>query len=347
MKNLYKKTFRVSSFKNLIISIFVIGYRNIGESIVVLFRDIYDDTEKIVMSMVIDSYEKDDFNIIRKVLSKHQVNKLDFVCWTHPHCDHSPGIDSLIKDMFHENMVIFSPKFYYGNLTPDLLKSESSKTPEIFENIWNQVKDHPNLSEIWRTISANGDATHPYQLQLLAEDGVARKDVCFYFLTPIGSRTDIFATKGKQFGKPNELSVSFILSIDGYDFFFGGDTENEHAAGINKEIVRGMRWIKIPHHCSLGAKIIAERIGPQLDFAASTVYKASDLPKKDVQNIYAKAGSLYMTQLEENDEYKLLYEYGIIQFDYHFSDAETVVDISTYGNAGQYFDNTHKCPEFE
>ena len=47
-----------------------------------------------------------------------------------------------------------------------------------------------------------------------------------------------------------------------------------------------------------------------------------------------------MTQLEENDEYKLLYEYGIIQFDYHFSDAETVVDISTYGNAGQYFDNT-------
>ena len=71
-----------------------------------------------------------------------------------------------------------------------------------------------------------------------------------------------------------------------HKFAFGGDTENEHAAGINKEIVRGMRWIKIPHHCSLGAKIIAERIGPQLDFAASTVYKASDLPQKDVQNIY-------------------------------------------------------------
>ena len=220
----------------------------------------------------------------------------------------------------------------------DLLKSESLKTPEIFDNIWNQVKDHPNFSEIWRTISANGDATHPYQLQLITKDGSSHKDVCFFFLTPIGSRTDVFATKGKQFGKPNELSVSFILSVDGYDFFFGGDTENEHAAEISKEIVRGMRWIKVPHHCSLGAKIIADRVGPQFDYAASTVYKSSDLPKENVQNIYAKAGSLYMTQLEENDDYKLLYEYGVIQFDYHFSDAETIVDISTYGNAGQYFE---------
>ena len=337
MKNIFKRIYKVSSFENLIISIFVIGYKNIGESIVVLFRDVNDDTEKIVISMVIDSYEKDNLNFTRKVLSKHHVDKLDFVCWTHPHYDHSPGIDSLIKDMFHENIVIFSPKFYYGNLMPDLLNSESSRTPEIFDNIWNQVKDHPNFSEIWRTISANGDATHSYQLQLLTEDGLSHKDICFYFLTPLGSRTDVFATKGNQFGKPNELSVSFILSIDGYDFFFGGDTENEHAIGINKEIVQGLRWIKVPHHCSLGAKCIAERIGPKFDYAASTVYKSSNLPKEEVQNIYAKEGILHMTQLEENHEYKLLHEYGIIQYDYHFADDETVVNIKTYGNAGQYF----------
>lgn len=337
MKNLYKRIFKVSSFENLIVSIFVIGYKNIGESIVVLFRDICDGSEKIIMSMVIDSYEKEDFNMIRKVLSKYHVDKLDFVCWTHPHCDHSPGIDSLIRDMFNENMVIFSPKFYYGNLMPDLLKSESSKTPEIFDNIWNQVKDHPSFSEIWRTISANGDATHPYLLQLLTEDGTSYKDVCFFFLTPIGSRTDVFATKGKQFGKPNELSVSFILSVDGCDFFFGGDTENEHAAGISKEIVRGMRWIKVPHHCSLGAKCIADSIGPQFDYAASTVFKSSNLPQEEIQIIYAKKGTLHMTQLEENDEYQPLYEYGIIQYDYQFSNDETIVNINTFGNAGQYF----------
>ncbi len=318
-------------------SIFVIGYKNIGESVVVLFRDVNNGTERIIMSMVIDSYEKEGLNLIRKVLSKHHVDKLDFVCWTHPHCDHSPGIDSLINDMFHENMVIFSPKFYYGNLMPNLLKSESSKTPQIFNNIWNLVKNHPNKQEIWRTISANGDITNPYPLQLLTEDGVSYKDVCLYFLTPIGARTDEFATKGKQFGKPNELSVSFIMSVDGYDFFFGGDTENEHAAGINKEIVQGMRWIKVPHHCSFGAKCIADCIGPQFDYAASTVFKSSNLPKEEVQNMYAEKGSLHMTQLEENENYHLSHEYGIIQYDYHFSNDETIVSITTYGNAGQYF----------
>ena len=44
-----------------------------------------------------------------------------------------------------------------------------------------------------------------------------------------------------------------------------------------------------------------------------------------------------MTQLEENDNYKLQHEYGIIQYDYHFSTIETKVDITTYGNAGQYY----------
>lgn len=238
MRNLYKKTLNVSSIENLIVSIFVIGYKNIGESIVVLFRDVYDGNDIVIMSMVIDSYEKEGLNLIRKILSKYDVDKLDLVCWTHPHYDHSPGIDTLIRDMFHDDIVIFSPKFYYGNLMPDMLKSECAKTPDIFNNIWNLIEKHPNFSQIWRTISANGDATHQYPMQLLTKDGTCQKDVTLYFLTPLGSKTDIYATKGKEFSKPNELSVSFILSIDGYDFFFGGDTENDHAKGIDYKIIQ-------------------------------------------------------------------------------------------------------------
>ena len=53
--------------------------------------------------------------------------------------------------------------------------------------------------------------------------------------------------------------------------------------------------------------------------------------------MYAKNGVLNMTQLEENDKYQLQHEYGVIQYDYHFADDETMVDIKTFGNAGQYF----------
>ncbi len=342
MKNLYKKVFGVSSFENLVVSIFVIGYKNLGESIVVLFRDICNGNNKTIMSLVIDSYEKGELNLIRKILEKYNVDKLDFVCWTHPHSDHSLGIDSLITDMFNDNIVIFSPKFYYGNLMSDLLKSESAQTTEIFKNIWNKVKSNPNYSEIWRTISANGDTTHSYPLKLISEDGVSEKTINFYFLTPLGSRTDKFSLKGNEFGKPNELSVSFILSIDGYDFFFGGDTENEHASGICNNIIQEMRWIKVPHHCSLGAKSIAEHIGPKFDYAAATVYKPSALPKEEVQDLYSKAGVLHMTQLDENENYKLQHEYGIIQYNYQFENNETKVDIITYGNAGRYYSHTSK-----
>ncbi len=336
--NCFKKEFYVSSFDDLTISLFVIGYKNIGESIIVLFRDSANDEEKIIMSMVIDCYETVNLNLVRKLLKKYNVQELDFVCWTHPHYDHSLGIDSLIKDFFHDNLIVFLPKFYYPNLTEDLLKGESKKAVEIYNNIWTLVEKHPNIKEIWRSISANGDySTSIYPMRIVSEDNAEYKELYFRFLTPLGYRTDCYVTAGKQFNKPNELSISFLMSLDGYDFYFGGDTENEHANGIESEIIKNMRWIKVPHHCSKGAINIANNLGPRFDFAASTVFKANGLPVKDVQNIYAKAGALHMTQLEEMEDYQLNSDYGVIQYDYHFKKNEAFVDIITYGNAGQYF----------
>ena len=339
MRNLYKKIFHVSSFDNLIVSLFVVGYKNIGESIIVLFRDKNNDEEKVIMSMVIDSYETKQLKLVQTVLKKYNVQKLDFVCWTHPHCDHSPGIDELIEKMFHDDITIFSPKFYYPNLTSDLLEGESERVIDIFSNIWKLVGEHKNIKEIWWTISASGDySTNIYPICIYADDDVESKELIFRFLTPIACRTDKFAINGEQFSKPNELSVSFVMSLDDYDFYFGGDTENEHVKAIDDEVVKNMRWIKVPHHCSTGAVYIANNLGPRFDYAASTVYKSSGLPKKDVQNIYAKVGALHMTQLEEHEDYHLDYEYGIIQYDYYFKKNEAFVDIMTYGNAGQYYD---------
>lgn len=333
-----KKDFHVSSFENLVVSIYVIGYKNVGESIVVLFRDIDKSEESsVTMSMVIDCYKTQDFNLTKTILERHHVKYLDFVCWTHPHCDHSPGIDELISDCFSENIVIFTPKFHYANLSPDLLKSESEKTKNIFDNIWRLVDGHPNYKNIWRTISANGDITHSYPMKIVSDANNEEKPFVLYFLTPLGTRTDEYAVAGKVFNSPNELSVSFIMSLDGYNFYFGGDTENEHADGIESAIVKEMRWIKVPHHCSLGARSIAERLGPNFDFAASSVFTSANLPNEEIQKQYERAGTLHMTQLKESDKYSLIYEYGIIQYDYTFKDCEALVKITTYGNAGQFF----------
>lgn len=45
----YKKELRLSSFENLRLCIYVIGYKNIGESIVILFKDkIGDVAQRLV-----------------------------------------------------------------------------------------------------------------------------------------------------------------------------------------------------------------------------------------------------------------------------------------------------------
>ena len=52
-----------------------------------------------------------------------------------------------------------------------------------------------------------------------------------------------------------------------------------------------------------------------------------------------------MTQLEETDDYKLLHEYGVIQYDYHFGSETTGVKITTYGNAGLYTPMINRVPD--
>lgn len=167
-----------------------------------------------------------------------------------------------------------------------------------------------------------------------AEDGGCR-DLDFYFLTPCGSLIDKYVLKGNVITKPNDLSISFIMSVDGYDFFFGGDAEHNHANKIDKQIIKDVRWIKVPHHCSKSGRVICDNLGPRFDFAASTVYTSCGLPEEEIQNAYLeKEGRLFMTQLNNANNEQA---YGIIQFNYRFRSEDILVTIHTYGNAHEYF----------
>ena len=92
----YKKEITFTSFENLVLSIYLVGYKNIGESIVVLFHDAGKEEKEPVFSFVVDSYKKDDLFLTKKILDDNEVKGLDIVCWTHPHRDHTPGIDEIV-----------------------------------------------------------------------------------------------------------------------------------------------------------------------------------------------------------------------------------------------------------
>lgn len=328
----YKKELRLSSFENLRLCIYVIGYKNIGESIVILFKDKIGDDYQSFFSFVIDCYKNDSVFVTRKILDKNEVKGIDAICWTHPHKDHTPGIDEILKDYYKDGMWVFLPKFYFGNLQRDLLKSESQFTQETYNSINNILKEKKSGIEIRKTITANGDMTCHYPILMRCDDDSTR-DLDFYFLTPHSGLIDKYTIPGNELSRPNDLSVSFVMSVDGYDFYFGGDTECEHANAIDKSIIHDMRWIKVPHHCSNGATVICDNLGQRFDYAASTVFESSNLPIEDIQNKYAEKGRLFMTQLRNGT---LVHEYGVVEFDYTFRDDDILVDIHTYGNASEY-----------
>lgn len=328
----YKKEIRLSSFENLKLCIYVIGYKNIGESVVILFKDKNGDNYQSFFSFVIDCYKNDSGFITRRILDKNEVKGIDAICWTHPHKDHTPGIDEILRDYYKDDMWVFLPKFYFGNLQRDLLKNESQYTQETYDSINNILKEKKNEMAVRKTITANGDMTCHYPLLMRCDDGSTR-DLDFYFLTPNSGLIDKYTIPGNELNRPNDLSISFVMSVDGYDFYFGGDAECDHANTIDKEIIQDMRWIKVPHHCSNGGKVICENLGKRFDYAASTVFMSSNLPVEDIQNRYAEKRRIFMTQLKGQE---LVHEYGVVEFGYTFRRDDILVDIHTYGNASEY-----------
>lgn len=328
----YKKKIRLSSFSDLCLCIYVIGYKNIGESIVILFKDRNKEALSTIFSVVIDCYKTETLFITKKILDDNGVKSIDAVCWTHPHRDHTPGIDELVEGYYKEDMWVFLPKFYFGNIQKDLLKEESKFTEETYASLNTILNNKGNPTEVRKTIMANGDMTCHYPVLMTSDDGLSR-DLDFYFLTPHGGLADQYTIPGNELSHPNDLSISFVMSVDGYDFYFGGDAENDHVKNIEKAIIHDMRWIKVPHHCSLGGKTICDNLGNRFDCAASTVYASSDLPKEDIQNQYAEKGRLFMTQMKGEG---LLHEYGVVEFDYSFHKDNIQVDVHTYGNAREF-----------
>lgn len=316
----------VSNFENLEVHFFVIGYKNLGESCLVLYVD-KGKSDKVIFSMVIDSYVQNKKNITRKLLKKYNVENIDIVCWTHPHHDHSLGLDDLIKEFGSEKIVFIRPDFYYGNPERGLLKNECNKTIDIFSNILKTVhKD--NLIPI----KSLGGSNNTFLIDLISEDDGKMKESDLYFLTPNISNLDWKAIYKEAYSNPNDLSVSFVLSLDGYMFYFGGDVENCNINGCNKKLLGDVRWVKVPHHCSDSSDDLVYFLGNSVDYAASTVFYKHNLPNEMVQKMYANKTTLFMTQKRMNDEKK----FGVVEFIYKFGIDGITVDVSTYGNAYKY-----------
>ena len=151
-------------------------------------------------------------------------------------------------------------------------------------------------------------------------------------LTPISSKLTEYVNVGKS-KDPNELSITLVIDINGYVFYFGGDTTNDHINLSKRLKMRRCRFVKIPHHASKTAKDLVNYLPATLDGVCTTVFKRgnANLPNNDVVALYRSYGvDIYST----NKQRRVDVAYGIIEYDCDFSTGLPEVEAKGDGVSG-------------
>lgn len=307
-------TFHISGLK---VCISVIGYGNIGESIVVFMKD----GDKIFYSMVIDSYQLKSKNrpILNKtidILKQNHVERLDMLCWTHPHRDHSRGMSKLISDFCDSETLFIYPPFVTGAASDNLeLKNDEA---QMVKAILDANRTKALKANQVGVVSGHYTPVDEFILTDYYSDDQLN-DIRLFAVTP--DSTELLKQVGTSTKRnPNDLSVSIILQVDSYGFLFGADTTNKHIDTCNKNVFKKCRFVKIPHHASPTADHLVSHLPSNIDAACTTLYNVgnSHLPDDKVIRQYKAMGvDVYATGIK--DSKKPMVSYRIMTYIYDFS----------------------------
>ena len=158
---------------------------------------------------------------------------------------------------------------------------------------------------------------------------IVYRDNITWLVTPISSILANYVKKGNHNVNKNELSISFIIDIDGYYLYFGGDTMNGHIDAINPAYLEQCRFVKIPHHSSDTSTNLLSYLPQEIDTACTTIFSAHKLPKKLVLQEYCNIGKVFSTGSDNNKKYN----YGVVEYEYDFSKEEAEMNVKLHGNA--------------
>lgn len=239
------KYYCVPDTSQLQIHIHILGYYPIGESMLAIIID--KSTQTVYRSILIDSFEQGDTNLIIPILDRYNLKnrKLDFIFWTHPDYDHSVGFGRIVQDYLSKDTTIILPDGFFSELFRIRnIKSISS---------WIAVKMNSFRSKMHNVEYVNVSNRRAAPMiygNTIFSDGF-REDINFMIeiLTPFAGHVFSKIEANKRH-KGNDISLSLMLRFGNQNFYFGGDSENEAINMIQRQKFENVVFIKIPHHSS-------------------------------------------------------------------------------------------------
>lgn len=314
----------VSSSNNLRVEIYLIGYAPQGESVIVFFRDISDNT--VAYSMVVDSYEVDNCNRITEILNHNGINKskLNVLCWTHPDADHSVGLDTIINDYCCKETQVLIP---YGLESKGLISNlaEYAGLVDMIFDLETQKNRHVvTVSSVEKQVFPIDD------FDILATPLII--PVTVSALSPNNEYIAGMIHSNKSIYK-NLLSVSLVLNVGPYRFLMTGDVENTMIVKMREGELINPTWIKIPHHASSSSErmidVLEQNILFQM-FSGTTVKTQSGLPEADIVSRYKSLSEcVHCTGIPESEGAPC---FGVIKYVFDLFGNKDV-HISCEGNA--------------
>lgn len=311
---------------NLIFELYLIGHKNLGESIVFFVKSHY----KCLYSGVVDCYSTDRVAVVEKLLQDNNITELSFLCWTHPHDDHSLGIINIFDNFCTQNTSIWIPDV--SSIEPDAYSKESA---EFYKKLFSKFKIK-KTSFLWdiNTVSDNKNlvSVHFNNLNIIHNFTIDS------FSPP--SRCIIYDRTKNKIRNINYYSIGLIINIGIYYILLGGDVQNEILRNIPQFDINGIEYLKIPHHGSDTSDFIINKFTQDIHpvIATTTVFRSKNLPNKVILEKYKEWGVQSLICTGHINKRNDTDDYGYIKttFDLLKTSGTIEIPVEYGGNAEEF-----------
>ena len=258
----------------------VIGYKNQGECILFFIKT----DNNIVYSGMIDCYKEKHLDIIREQINNRHINSLDFVCWTHPHDDHTKGLEGIIREFCGSTTAL-----WVTDIMPNDYALYSDESTRVYKKI-KQIHLEDNPEKIKVKYAKNTTI-----MEKLICSGI---NEYVFKITSFAPDSTILAERhiNDEDEQGNIYSIGLVINFGRYYILLAGDVENLTFREISDfELDHPIDYIKIPHHGSSTASELVKKLS-NMDIlapsvATTTVYSRGKIPSKEVLDTYRTWGT--------------------------------------------------------
>lgn len=303
----------------LILKIFTIGYEPMGESIIILI--IVDGVVKF--SAVIDCFKTTQINKTLDILQEYNVEKVNFICITHPDVDHCKGFEKILEKANNKTVILY-PVYMINDLNYD--KDAKIVIDKLSEFVMKRKNDpdKPILK------SCVGSCLAPINFIFENEKNGYKYPLIINTYSPVSeiierpNAYNYLIEEFKRTNSHNNFSIMLSLTLGDFKSLFCGDIQNDSIDIVKRDLnmndmdffINTIDFFKIPHHCSWGSKNMLNLLSNCfIANSVTTIYNRgkSKLPNKEMLKKYIKKSEkTYCTSNIENEK-ENIYKYGIVE----------------------------------